>query len=306
MELAPIIVFTFNRIDHTKKTINALKRNTLAKESEIFIFSDYGRSKEENKRVDDIRKYLKGIEGFKKINIIESKHNKGLAVSVINGVDRIIKQYGKVIVLEDDLVTSKYFLEYMNNALNLYKDRLDIWSISGYSPKLEILDKYEHEVYLSKRASSWGWATWENRWNLTDWQVSDYIDIKNNKRKQSEFNKLGDDCYPMLNEQMNNRLNSWAIRWVYSQFKNDSYTVYPRKSLVINIGTDKSGTNSPKTKKYDVILNDKSVILEKDIIENIEITSEFKKFYDLGFYNKVGLIFRKIGIHKQIKKLFRV
>lgn len=303
MSLAPIVLFTFNRLDHTKKTIDALKENILAKESELFIFSDGARNSEERIKVNLLREYLKSINGFKAINIIESEKNKGLAKSVISGVTDIINKYGKVIVLEDDLVTSKYFLTYMNNALDIFDKRSDIWSISGYGPKIEIANDYKDDIYITKRGSSWGWATWKNRWKLVDWNVSDYESFRKNKNLVNEFNLRGKDLAPMLEDQMNERIDSWAIRWVYSQFRNNMYTVYPVKSLVRNIGNDLSGTHTTNTTHFDVVLNENKILITEDIKENIQIINKFKVFYDKNFSGYCALIIKKIGLYKEIKKI---
>lgn len=303
MGLAPIVMFTFNRLEHTKKTIEALKNNNLAKESEMFIFSDGPRNEMEKLKVNEVRRYINNIDGFKNITVLESKVNKGLANSVINGVTEIINQYGKVIVLEDDLVTSKYFLEYMNQVLNLYQLRKDIWSISGYTPNLDIPKEYQDEIYLIKRGASWGWATWKDRWELNDWNISDYKEFKENKKRVKEFNLAGSDMAPMLNDQMERRINSWAIRWGYNQFKHDMWTVYPIRSFVKNIGTDLSGTHSNMTNKYDVNLTEKMVKLEFNIKPNDELRRVFKRKYDLNIFGYMAIGIKKVGLYKEARKL---
>ena len=197
MHLAPIVIFTFNRIEHTKKTIESLKKNKLAIQSEIFIFNDGARDSKEKEKVDQVRKYLNTIDGFKSVTIINSEENNGLSKSVINGVTEIINKYEKVIVLEDDLITSPYFLEYMNEALELYKDRKDIWSISGYCPNIKIPSYYKDEVFLIRRGSSWGWGTWKDRWELNDWEIRDYSNFNKDIRRKREFNIAGNDMSPM-------------------------------------------------------------------------------------------------------------
>lgn len=303
MDLAPIIVFTFNRLDHTKKTIEALKNNNLAKESELFIFSDGARNEQEALKVNEVRKFIKNIDGFKKVIVIESKTNKGLANSVISGVTEIINKYGKVIVLEDDLVTSKYFLEYMNKALDLYKYRVDIWSISGYSPNIKIPKYYKSEIYLIKRGASWGWATWKDRWELNDWDIKDYYEFKKNKAAKNEFNMAGSDMAPMLNDQMEGRINSWAIRWGYNQYKHGMWTIYPIESFVKNIGTDLTGTHSGMSSKYDVNLSENMVQLQKNINPDYQIQKEFKKKYDLNVLGYFAIGIKKIGLYKPARKL---
>lgn len=303
MSLAPVVIFTFNRLKHTKKTIEALKKNILASESDIYIYSDGARNKEEEKKVNEVRQYLKEVDGFKSVSVIEAQKNKGLANSVINGVTEIINQYGRVIVLEDDLVASKYFLEYMNEALNLYGDREDIWSISGYIPNVEMPDDYNNEVCLIRRGSSWGWGTWKDRWNLNDWDVLDYNDFKKNRKKNKAFNEAGGDLSYMLEDQMKGRINSWAIRWVYSQYKKQMWSVYPTKSFVKNIGTDLSGTHSSSTDKYEVELTDKMIKLNIKISVNKVICNNFKKFYDLTFSGYIAVFIKKIGLYKQARKI---
>lgn len=302
MDLAPIVIFTFNRLEHTKKTIDALKHNNLAKESELFIFSDGPRNQQEESKVNDVRKMINNIEGFKNITVIESKSNKGLAKSVIDGVTDIINQYGKVIVLEDDLVTSKYFLEYMNRALNVYKSRGDIWSISGYTPNIKMPEEYKDEVYLIKRGASWGWATWEDKWALNDWDISEYKEFKANKKKVKEFNLAGSDMGPMLNDQMEGRINSWAIRWGYNQFQHKMWTVYPTKSFVKNIGTDLSGTHSNMTKKFEVDLTKQMIELELNISPDYEVQRNFKRKYDLNIIGYAAILIKKIGLYKEARK----
>ena len=303
MSLAPIVLFTFNRLDHTKKTIDALKKNILAKESELFIFSDGARNSEEYIKVKSIRRYLKSIDGFKKIKIIESEKNRGLAKSVISGVTDIINKYGKVIVLEDDLVTSKYFLKYMNEALTIFKEREDIWSISGYGPNINIPTDYKEDIYMTKRGSSWGWATWKDRWELVDWEVSDYNSFKKDRNMIREFNSSGKDLAPMLDDQISGRIDSWAIRWVYSQFRNDKYTVYPVKSLVRNIGNDLSGTHTTTTTHFNVKLGEKEINLNKNIKYNKGINKYFKEFYDSNFSGYLALVVKKIGLYRLAKKV---
>lgn len=298
MDLAPIVLFTFNRLDHTMKTIEALKNNNLAKESNLYIFSDGPRNEDEKVKVDEVRKYLNNIIGFKNITIIESLVNKGLAQSVITGVSDIINQYGNVIVLEDDLVTSQFFLEYMNKALKLYQHRKDIWSISGYSPEIAFPKEYQDEVYLIMRGASWGWATWKDRWGLNDWDITDYEEFKYNKKEIKKLNLAGSDMGPMLNDQMEGRINSWAIRWGYNQFRQNMWTVYPVKSFVKNIGTDLSGTHSNMTNKFDVELENKTLTINPEVIPCAEIMMAFKRKYDLSILGQLARVIKKMGLYK--------
>lgn len=258
--LSPVALFVYARPDHTIKTIEALAKNRLASETEIFIFSDGAKTEKDKENVLKVRKYINSLVNynwFKKVSVIESEINQGLANSIISGVSKVINRYKKVIVLEDDLVTSPEFLEYMNKSLDYYKGDLNIWSISGYVPNIKKLNSYNEDVFLWYRGCSWGWATWQDRWDLVDWKVSKYNKEKWNFNIYKRFCYGGNDMPLMLYHQQTGKNNSWAIRWCYEQAKLNTFTVYPTKSLVKNIGTDGSGTHfSFTTTKFDTHLVD--------------------------------------------------
>ncbi|GHV57497.1 glycosyl transferase [Bacteroidia bacterium] len=240
--LAPVVLFVYNRLDCLTSTINALKNNFAAADSNLFIFSDAPKSEQDNNKVNQVRSYIKTIQGFKKITIVEREQNFGLAKSIIEGVTETINQYGKVIVLEDDLITSPNFLSYMNSALNYYERNQKIFSIAGYTHPIK---NPKQDVYFTQRASSWGWATWKNRWENVRWDLKEeYILFMQDKIRQKQFNRMGSDLCKMLDRQMNGKINSWAIRWCYNQFLTQQYTVYPTLSKVINAGTDGSATHT--------------------------------------------------------------
>ena len=243
--LAPICLFTYNRLDETRQTVEALKCNFLASLSCLYIFSDGPKDETTTQKVNEVRQFLKTINGFKAIKIFESPINRGLANSIIDGVTQIIEKYGRVIVLEDDLITSPNFLDFMNHALNFYLSNDKIFSISGYTMDLPSLKMYNKDYYLSYRASSWGWATWKNRWQTVDWEMCDYNSFELNPIQQIKFMRGGSDMPYMLWKQMNGKIDSWAIRWCYNQFKNDQLTIYPTVSKIYNIGF---GDNSTHTK----------------------------------------------------------
>ena len=304
--LAPIVLFVYNRPEHTMQTLTCLQKNILASDSELFVFSDAPRNENDTNSVHEVRSIIKNIEGFKKVTIINSKHNKGLANSVLSGITDIINEYGKVIVLEDDLITSSNFLRYMNESLNVYSENPSIWSISGYTPDIKFPKSYMDDIYLSPRGCSWGWATWKNQWELVDWNVPDYDFFKQNTKKRKDFNRGGNDLSYMLDDQMAGRINSWAIRWVYSQYIHSKYTIYPVNSLVSNIGLDFSGTHSSNSDKYktkEVYQGD--IKLTSDCAINRDILMEFKKFYDLNTKGYLGVLARRTGTYKYIRKIMK-
>ena len=293
-ELAPIVLFVYNRPWHTKKTIEALKNNELAGESDLFIFADNTIDDKNKESVDVVRKFVKTIDGFKSANIVERETNFGLAKNVISGVTEIIDRYKKVIVLEDDIVCSRTYLSYMNKLLSYYRANEKIYSVTGYTYPLEIPVKYEYDVYFSSRASSWGWGTWKDRWDTVDWEVNDYGNFIKNPELSKSFNTGGDDLTKMLKDQMNGKIDSWSIIWIYSHFKNNSYCVFPTKSRLRNIGADGSGIHTDKTKKYDVLIyeDETELILTKEIILNDEIIHNFQKFFS---QNKLKKIISKLN-----------
>jgi len=241
---SPVIIFCYNRLDNLKRTVENLQRNTQAGLTELYIFSD-GPSKEADKdKVAAIREYVPTISGFKELNIVNSKQNKGLAKSIIEGVTEVLKKHETVIVLEDDLLTSTNFLSYMNESLNFYRDNRKVLSISGYSFPITFPQVYVYDNYFTKRSSSWGWGTWRNRWNTVDWDVKDYNDFARNPAARKKFNLMGSDMAGMLDKQMKGKISSWAIRWCYHQFKTDTYTAFPSFSKVRNIGFGEAATHT--------------------------------------------------------------
>lgn len=242
--LSPVIIFCYNRLDNLKRTVGNLQQNTLAGLTELFIFSD-GPSKEADvEKISEIREYLPTITGFKKVNLVCSVHNKGLARSIIEGVSQVLTDHETVIVLEDDLLTSTNFLSYMNESLTFYRDNKKVLSISGYTFPISFPQVYVYDNYFTRRSSSWGWGTWRNRWNKVDWEVKDYPEFATNSIARKRFNTMGSDMAAMLDKQMKGKISSWAIRWCYHQFKTDTYTAFPSMSKIQNIGFGDTATHT--------------------------------------------------------------
>lgn len=302
MNLFPIVLFTYRRVP--KRTIESLLKNDLASQSELFIYSDGYKNEIDEQDVLEVRQYLKSISGFKNITIFESNKNKGLANSIINGVTEIINKYERVIVLEDDLIVSNDFLDYMDDALEFYKDDNNIWSIGGYAPPLKSFDHYRHDVYVTVRATSWGWATWKNRWDTVDWEAKEFIVLQNNRYARKKFELGGDDMYKMLDLQMSGKIDSWAIRWCFSQFLQNKYTIYPNISKIYNSGFDDvlATHNIGSGERWNVELNHNHVKFEYIEPDNI-ISKAFKEHYDLKWKTKVGYFLKKYGGYKKIKNL---
>lgn len=251
--LAPIVLFVYNRPEHTRKTLEALSNNTLAAESSLFIFCDgvADSASDENRKNNELVKEVIASKAWcGRVEIITSTLNKGLANSVISGVSQIIKEFGKVIVLEDDLITSTTFLEYMNTALTLYENENKVFQIAGFSynvPSIEL----NHKSFFLPLTSTWGWATWNRVWENVDFECKDYDILKMDKELADKFNFEGSyDYKKMFIQQMEQqKVSSWGIRFYWNAFKNDSLILYPDVTLVRNIGWDGSGRHQDS---YDV------------------------------------------------------
>lgn len=242
MKIAPVALFVFNRPEHTRRTVEALLKNELAGESDLFIFSDAPKAPESAEAVREVREYIRTITGFRTISIVERDRNWGLANSIIDGVTSMVNERGRIIVLEDDLVVTPHFLEFMNRALDKYENEQKVIQVSGYMFPLRI--EVEEDALFLPLTTSWGWATWQRAWKLFDPDAKGYARVKEDLALRNRFNLDGAyDYFSMLEAQLAGRVDSWAIRWHLAAFLNDTLTLYPRHSLITNIGFDGSGTH---------------------------------------------------------------
>ena len=247
---APIIIFAFNRPNALKNTVLSLLENKESKDSDLFIFVDGARANKPNEKenVAKVQEYVKSITGFKHIETFFSPTNKGLGNSIIQGVTTVIGKYGKAIVLEDDLVFSPNFLAFMNEGLNRYETEQKVFSICGYSNKVSPPKDYPYDAYFCTRSSSWGWATWQDRWKTIDWELKNWDKYSQMKKA---FNKWGgSDCYGMLLSVKEGWGDSWAIRFGFSEFLQDKVSLFPITSKVKNDGFNGQGTNCKKWSRF--------------------------------------------------------
>ncbi len=287
--IAPILLFVYNRIEHTKKVIEALQQCNGASDSELYIFSDAAKEPEGKRKVEDLRAYLTTITGFKAVHVTNRPENRGLAYNIIKGVSTIINTYQKAIVLEDDIICAPNFIDYMNDALTKYEKHDDIFAISGYHPQINLGSKNGVSVYKNYRNSSWGWATWADRWNKVDWEVKGDKDFFNSKKQRKAFDRGGEDLSWMLWKQQHGMIDSWAIRFCFAQYCHKAFTVFPFKSLVANIGLDGSGRHSENTDKFSVKLsNSKEKLILPDIPEvDGQLMKAFRKKHKLSLKKKI-------------------
>lgn len=290
MMYAPVVVFVYARPIHTLNTLAALNLCSQADQTDLYIYSDCSRNERDADNVEKVRNIVDEFannNNFRKVTIRKAENNKGLAKSVKEGVTEIINRYGTAIVVEDDLIVSKLFLEYMNCALEAYKDNNKVWSISGYSFEMDALNEYTHDVYVTGRGCSWGWSTWSDRWNRIDWDVKDFNSFRFNLKKRISFAKWGRDLPLMLDSQVLRGINSWAIIWCYQAFKEGMNTIYPKISMVQNTGVDGSGEHqSTEINKYSTHIDNRDsleiVFDYPDVDKNIQ--REFADRYSSGWY----------------------
>ena len=276
--LAPIVVFTYNRPEHTLRTFNALLKNHLANESDIIIYSDSAKTANHNKAVDEVRSFLSEITGFRSKKVIHRDNNFGLAESIIQGVTGVLQESEKVIVLEDDMVVSPYFLEYMNEALDQFVDDNRVISVHGYVYPVDIKLP---EAFFLPGADCWGWATWRRGWEIFNPNGQYLLDELVRRHLIQEFDYNG--AYPfsnMLKAQVKGANDSWAIRWHASAFLAGKLTLYPGRSLVHNSGNDGSGIHCGTSDSMDIKLSETKINLNNIAVESSRIGREaFEIFF---------------------------
>ena len=278
-DLAPIGIPVYNRINHTKMMITSLLNNKLASDTEVYFFCDNYKSKKDQCLVDEVRSFIFSIQGFKKINIILRDKNFGLSKNTIDGVEHILKTNEKFIWLEDDIIVSKFFLDYMNEALHFYKNNKKIMSITGYAYPIKDL-KFKESIALSRLMQCWSWGTWKNKWNY----------FKKDKNIMSLFNKemiheftfegANPNFWKQIEWNINGKINTWAVFWYASIFLNDGLCVIPREAYAINVGHDGSGHHTQPNRYFDNILsNSKKFTFINDTKENEEYFYALKKYF---------------------------
>lgn len=274
---APIALFVYNRPQHTERTLKFLKQNDLAAESRLFIFSDGPKTAADEDKVQEVRDLLKTIDGFKSIEIIERKENMGLAASVISGVSRLVKDYGQIIVFEDDLISSPHTLSYFNQALGRYRWEEKVMHIGAYMYHLKENDLPQSFFY--RAATSWGWATWDRAWQHFEADI-DVLMAQFDAKKKADFSIDHQmNFWKQMEEFKKGKNNSWAIRWYASIFLKGGLTLNPAHSLVNNIGHDGTGVHSGINDIYNVVINPKPITrFPEDLVENQEAYQAISTF----------------------------
>jgi len=301
---APICLFVFNRLEHTTLTIQSLKNNILASDSDLYIFSDAPKIDMPTKSTDEVRAYIKTISGFKSISIIERNTNFGLSKSIIDGVSYVLDRSKKIIVLEDDMVTSSFFLKFMNEGLDFYENESLVASIHGHS----LPGNYGSSTFFLRGADCWGWATWEDRWSMFESNGEKLYESLSNKKLLKEFNYNSPGLFSgMLLDQIKGNNDSWAIRWHASVFLEKKLTLNPEFSLLKNIGNDGSGVHCENNNEHDISLYHGHIqINNTNIFESVSARKIYEQYFRKLSDSYIQRIKYKIprGIKTLIKKIF--
>ncbi len=294
MALAPIALFVYNRLSHTRETIEALKKNVLAGQADLIIFSDASKSEAQAEVVHEVREYIHQVDGFKTVTIVERAINLGLANSIIDGVTKLCNDFGKVIVLEDDLITSPYFLQYMNDALDFYEKDESVVAVDAYMYPIKAAVP---ETFFLKDPGCWGWATWQRGWMLFEPDGNKLLAQLKSRHLEKVFDYDGSYPYTqMLIDQIKKKNNSWAIRWYASIFLQDKLALHVGKSLVLNIGNDNSGTHGGKTDFYNVELNTQPVKIQKIALQEDSFSrKEIVTFLNSTKRSALRLVFGRVA-----------
>lgn len=302
MILSPIVIFSYDRPMHLQQTLVALAKNELADQSDLFIYCDGAKESapvEQVARIAENRKVAHAASGFKSVTVIERPKNIGLKANIVGAVTEIVNKYGRIITLEDDIVTSKGFLRFMNDALEMYKDDEQVMHISSYMwpHKWPLPETFFYQVPYP----GGGWATWKRAWQFYDDDAAKLY-YKWEKR-WNDFNKFGGDYLSkQLAANYEGRLNTWFIKWHAVLLERGGLTLYPGQSLTNNIGFDDTATNCVATNRFDVVPVDFVIVKRKPIKESRLAAHEIYAFYQGRWYNKR----RRTALFNKLRGLFKL
>ena len=293
--LAPIVLFVFARPEHTKQTLEYLAANDLASDSDLIVYADAARNEREVAPVNEVRHLVRSVQGFRSVTVIERKTNYGLARNIIEGVGEVCQRYGRVIVLEDDLVTSSAFLTFMNQALNQYQNDNRVWHISGWNYPIDT--EGLGDAFFLRVMNCWGWATWTDRWAHFTKNPNRLIESWN-QRKKYHFDLDGSGFFwNQVTANAQKKINTWAIFWYATIYEKDGLCLNPSQSYVDNIGQDGSGIHCENVQNSQTI----KPILCKNLQSNLPSELiESKQAIKLiqHYYKKQKKTFIKRAINK--------
>lgn len=298
--MTPILLIAFNRPEHTMRTLKALQKNVGAIESDLYVYVDGPRKNNEKdtKSIDEVERVVLSEQWCKSVTLRISEFNRGCRDAVIFAITDMFKYTDKLIILEDDIITSPAFLSYMNKALEYYENRKSVFSISGHShspEKFQVPTDYAYDVFASPRLFNWGWATWADRWKQADWTMDYYEDFMSKLYEKQAFCRGGDDLIPMLKEEKLGRSSAWDIQFAFAHFANHAVSVVPCKSYTGNIGLDGSGTHCGSIKQDSVDIDRLNKKMDPILLDRLYFDSRIINLLHNVFSNKKRSLWKRAG-----------
>lgn len=293
-KFVPIVLFAFNRPRHLHTTLLSLAKNEYAAQSDLIIYCDGPRNEQDALMVKEVDVVIKNINGFHSVSVVKRDRNVGLAENMISGINEQIFVNDRIIVLEDDLVTSPFFLRFMNEALAEYNDDLSVASVHGYCFPCQ--KKSSESTFFLRGADCWGWGTWRRAWKFFNPDARFLYNKIIETREYVRFNRnFSYDYMRMLVDVCEGKVSSWAVRWLASAWINNMYTLYPRESLVCNIGMDGSGTHCGSSNNAGVQLAGGPIEVKKiPVEEHQEMSFELIRYLESDSGGKLARIKRAI------------
>ena len=305
VSLAPVAIFVFNRLDNTRQTIEALQRNHLAGQTDVYVFSDGGKDEASWRLVREVRSYLHSVSGFKSIQVIEREENYYLERNITEGIAEVLGRHDRIIVLEDDIVTSPWFLTYMNEALDKYAHEQRIWHIAGFT---NLLLPSLGDTYLCHHMTGWGWATWRDRWceHFVHFKSREEAlqGVSTDLQRRIEMN----GHFPCL-KSLDKRPIPWDICWEIAIYKAGALCLHPTQTLVRNVGLN-TGTHFSQHKIFGWFEYDRPTLNRKIDLQDIpiEVTPSIEAHYEVAMHDH-GIRYTPLGkvarwfLHNVIRRL---
>lgn len=274
----PVVIFAYSRPDHLERTLEALARNALAGEADVIIYSDAARGAEDRAGVEAVRALIARISGFHSVRAVLREKNLGLAQNIVDGVGEAVATHGRVIVLEDDIVTSPHFLTFMRDALEVYAEDRRVMHVSACRYPVRVPEA-EGETFFLRVPLCWGWATWDRAWNGFSRDPAIFASFDDEDRKRFDF--LGTHGFwKQARGNLDGKMRTWFVFWYARLFKTSGLALFPRRALARNIGHDGSGVHCGASDKYDVELSDHAVEVERrEIVESAAIERAHRRYF---------------------------
>jgi len=284
---APVVVFSYRRPDHLRRTLDSLMQCQGFYDSRIIVYGDGPKSAGESEAVLATREVARSMLGDRAEYHFSNVH-LGLSSSVITGVSDAVDRFGRVIVVEDDLVLNPYFLTFINLGLDRFEHNDRVFQVSGYMVGVPELKDFFSALFLPFTVS-WGWGTWRRAWERFDPLAKGWERLFTDRYMRRRFNLDGTyDYATMLERQMQGLRDSWAIRWYWSVFRNEGVVLFPPRSLVDNTGFDGSGSHGRGMLRRFSTPTDILVSTDFDLPESVLVDNDVFRFAKKALWQKNG------------------